>query len=104
MMYGVSGYTLGEPKVYGGYGMDATAEQELYKPKPKITDTYEVVSDRMVKRGSKMVFVPELGKIFASINTMARETGIEGSVISHALKRGKGRAWVHGYEVIEVVE
>lgn len=102
MIYGET-VGLGEPIIYGGYGVGNTEQKAYEKPK-KLTDSIELVSDRQIKRGSKMCYVPELGNIFASINAMSREIGIDGSAISRALRFGHGKARIGKCEIIEVVE
>lgn len=102
MMYGVRGYGLGEPVVYGGYDQDATAEQPLCKSKPKLTGAYEVVSDRQVRKTSKMVYFPQLGKVYTSIGTASRELGFSQGRLSTYLKRDHGRTVIDGYEAVEV--
>lgn len=103
MIYGETPEGLCEPIIYGGYGV-GNAEQKLYEKPENLTDSIELVSDRQVKRGSKMCYVPELGKIFASINALSREIGIDSSAISRALRFGHGKARIGKYEIIEVVE
>lgn len=94
MMYGVSGYGLGEPKVYGGYGMDATAEQEPYKPKPKAEKgTAPAIGEKMPWEHSRYAkcYCKETGEHFKSLADAASKLGIDYNKLRNRLRRAYGR-------------
>lgn len=68
---------LGEPKVYGGYGMDANAEQVV-----------DCAKTAKARNGSRRVYVADLGETFASIHEAAEAIGASHNGLSAALKKG----------------
>lgn len=69
---------LGEPKVYGGYGSGANAEQQVIGSGPV-----------KAANGSRRVYVADLGETFASIQDAADAIGASHSGLSAALAKGK---------------
>lgn len=70
---------LGEPRVYGGYGSGANAEQVAVDlPEPT-----------RARDGSVMVYVADLDRTFPSIKDAAAALGVSRSGLSTALKKRK---------------
>ena len=89
MMYGVKGYGLGEPIVYGGYDQDATATQ-------KRPVEYEDCTDAKKGKGVKVV---DWKKRYPSVKSAAKALGVDDQVLGRKLRRNNGRAVVNGVVV-----
>lgn len=92
-LYGMRDYDLGEPKVYGGYGMGATATQQM---PVEYEDCCE--SDAVAKKG-KGVKVVDWKKRYPSVKAAAKALGVDDQVLGRKLRRNNGRAVLDGVVV-----
>ena len=90
-LYGMRDFDLGEPKVYGGYGMDAIASQAADVP-----EKGEV--DGIGKHGNR-VEVVETGVVYNNMHEASRAIGVTHNALIGRLKRGAGKAVVNGFTV-----
>ncbi len=105
MMYGVSGYALGEPKVYGGYGMDATDEQVPYVPKPKAEKgAAPAIVGKMPWERSRYTkcYCKETGEHFKSLSEAASKLGIDYGKLRSKIRGDRGKREVEegGYTIV----
>ena len=94
MLYGMRDYDLGEPKVYGGYGMGATSVQVTEVPE-------KVEADGIGKHGTR-VEVVETGAVYNNMHEAARALGVAAATLVGRLKRGNGSAVANGFTVRKI--
>lgn len=93
-MYGVSGYGLGEPIVYGngGNAVQRVVGRDQADAEP---------AERSSKRDGVRVFVPELGKVFPTYVDAAEALGVSASSMRNAARRGSNAVGGHAFQVLD---
>lgn len=93
-MYGVSGYDLGEPVIYGNGG---NAVQQVAGS----GQDGETHAGRSSTRDGVRVFVPELGRVFPTYKDAAEALGVSASSMRNAARRGSGAVGGHAFQVLD---
>ena len=87
--YGMTACGMGEPKVYGGYGMEANAVQ--HEPVE-----YEDCGGTKVGKGVKVV---DWHKRYPSVKAAAKALGVDHQSLGRKLRRNGGKTVVNGVVV-----